>query len=88
MRFQGYVTENGFYVLDTATGAVKLVQPSDSTDMQTMGDSDFSRFSRTLCSLSTAGTAIKLNKSTVTEFRRTWHDGHFIFSVSDRHNLQ
>ncbi len=35
IRFQGYVTEDGFYVLDTATGAVKLVKPSGAAEICT-----------------------------------------------------
>lgn len=35
IRFQGYVTEDGFYVLDTATGAVKLVKPNGATEVCT-----------------------------------------------------
>ena len=33
IRFQGYVTDDGFYVLDTATGAVKLVRPDGATEV-------------------------------------------------------
>ena len=51
IHFQGYVTENGFYVLDTTTGAVKLVHTS-TTQFVSMGN--------TISTYTTGGTSQNL----------------------------